>query len=337
MQKKIELNMNALRSIAILMVILLHVNAESLIHLFQTGMRPETSFEVMQFYSILTRIAVPLFILISGRYILSGLGHITLTDFYKKKMPRLLIPLFAWSFIYFFVCSAHSPDTTIISYLKDFGSGFAHNSMAIHIWYLYMLIPLYLISPFLYQAIHYFSADRRIYFAILLCIFGSIVELLKNMTGINLWFLWWLEFTGLFVMGFILKDRKFINKSHLLLIISLAVELIATVCFIVLFTQGNESAFIFYWGVVPHTQIVAILIYLYFNSIKEHNNFLTRYSKYVLGIYLIHFMFIPLLGLPHYTGVLFIDILLKTILVSVISLISIALLSKIKVIKKILQ
>lgn len=100
MNKKIDSNINLLRVLAIILVILLHSNAAQLVK----ALNGETSIVVsviLNTISVVTRIAVPLFVLISGRYVLASLERMSLKEFYTKRVARILCPMLFWCFIFF--------------------------------------------------------------------------------------------------------------------------------------------------------------------------------------------------------------------------------------------
>lgn len=335
MEKKIDNNMNLLRTIAVIMVVLLHVNASNMQGV-ANGTVDVFSSTIIMTISVITRIAVALFVLISGRYVIKSLDNMSIKEFYKRRVPRLVIPLLAWSIFYFIICLIGIKGTTIITFAKDFATGFAFNMMVIHLWYLYMLLGLYLITPILYNILKNSSLKKGMIIAVSLCIFGSIVEIIKVVSGTNIWIFWWLEFMGLFSMGYMLKEYK-AKKKFNFLIGAVVIEIIATILSILLITRGNKIGMMFHGGVVLNTQLTAIFVYIFMNSCEVKDNLLSKWSKYSFGIYLIHPVFIVTILMSWSTGIIVIDIVIKTVLAYIISLGVIMGLSKIKILKSILQ
>lgn len=89
--------------------------------------------------------AVPLFFMLSGALMLSGERELTVSDVLRRRVPKLLIPLLAWSVIFFFynrdVAGVDSATHSLLSIL-----GTPAN---VAYWFLYALIPIYLIAPLL--------------------------------------------------------------------------------------------------------------------------------------------------------------------------------------------
>lgn len=331
MNKKIDSNINLLRVIAIILVILLHSNATQLMK----ALNGETSMAVsvvLDAISVVTRIAVPLFVLISGRYVLASLDRMTLKEFYSKRVARLLYPMVFWSFIFFFISYIGIKGTTVLSYLKDFATGFAYNMASIHIWYLFMLLGLYLVSPIIYRFIKNLNSKKLIIVGIVLTAMGFGVEIAKNLSGINVWAFWWLEFLGLYVMGYATKDIK-VKKRSVLMISAIVIEVIATLVSCLLFVSGNMLGMVFFWGLTPTTTATAILVYMYFNNLEIKESGVTRQAKYTLGVYLFHPIILILMA-PLSTGIVLVDVIGKVVIAYLVSLIVVMGLYKIKFMRK---
>ena len=107
----------------------------------------------------LVRPCVPLFVMISGVLLLPTL--LSMGDFYKKRLKRLLIPLIAWSLItpliygFYFSQGVLSTNPNIVLADHSWVSSFQKMGLfifnfsydTIPFWYLYMLVGLYLIIP----------------------------------------------------------------------------------------------------------------------------------------------------------------------------------------------
>ncbi len=139
-----NLALDAGRAVAIAAVILIHVCAPLV-----TGYKPgNPQFFFGNLFDALARIAVPLFVMISGALMLNEDTSFSLKKLFLKKIPQLLLPLIVWSAVY----ALHYKILTPLSAGKpidwaDVRSAFFMGHY--HLWYLYMQIGLYLILPFL--------------------------------------------------------------------------------------------------------------------------------------------------------------------------------------------
>lgn len=127
------------------------------------------------FWGSLLRPSVPLFVMITGALLLP-VRETSLGGFYKKRIPRVLIPFLIWSVVYSlfpwvaslltatpeaakelvltffpyagFMNGGNGPETTLGAALGTVATiPFSFNYFTVHMWYIYMLIGLYLYLP----------------------------------------------------------------------------------------------------------------------------------------------------------------------------------------------
>ena len=114
-----------------------------------------------QFINLLTCFsftAVPLFFMMSGYLILSSQKTADISVLLKKRLPKLLVPLIGWTVVALLWNLYANHQLTPAAFYNGL-VGALQTPVAVHFWYMYTLIVLYAISPFLYGAIH--SLDRR--------------------------------------------------------------------------------------------------------------------------------------------------------------------------------
>lgn len=101
--------------------------------------------EWVNLYNSLARSAVPLFIMISGFFLLPVKEKTS--DFFKKRFTRVAIPFIVWCILYSvyqLVRGQVDLSAALLNLLKipvNFGVDIGH------LWYIYMLIGLYLVAP----------------------------------------------------------------------------------------------------------------------------------------------------------------------------------------------
>lgn len=135
--------LDALRCLAIFLVVLLHNDAPVVVNTACYG-RP--SWYLCMFLDGAVRLGVPLFFMISGCLLLGKPETAEPAAFYQKKLPRLLAPLAVWNVIYHWTNAwQFHTDTGLLALLqKAFNRGTGY-----HMWYIYVLLGLYLLCPFL--------------------------------------------------------------------------------------------------------------------------------------------------------------------------------------------
>ena len=146
---------DVIRSGAIVLVLVIHV-ADLVVRKWQDV--PELWWHTANVFGALARPAVPLFVMLSGALLLGR--RETWDVFVKKRLMRILIPLLAWSAIFFLYRYFYQEHTfTLESVLKGLYSGHAY----FHLWYFYMLFGLYLLLPLLRILVQHASKHELIY------------------------------------------------------------------------------------------------------------------------------------------------------------------------------
>jgi surface polysaccharide O-acyltransferase-like enzyme len=125
-----------------------------------------------------TRFAVPVFLMISGNFLLSGKND-SRTPL-KKRLFRLAIPLLFWSLCYIVIDNWESASWNIGKELLTMPFNHKHG----HLWYIYNLIELYLLAPILIPLYSALSDKRRLYFIAVGLLIPGTCDMLKNLIGL---------------------------------------------------------------------------------------------------------------------------------------------------------
>jgi surface polysaccharide O-acyltransferase-like enzyme len=134
------------RIFAVIAVIVLHVSAIVVVGIKDFN-DPQWWFG--NIYDSMVRWCVPVFVMISGALLLSETKNESIFIFYKKRILRLLTPILFWSLFF-----------TIWTYIQGFIQKnppsilFLVQNLLLgkpyyHVWFLYMITGLYLVTPFL--------------------------------------------------------------------------------------------------------------------------------------------------------------------------------------------
>ncbi len=95
--------------------------------------------------SALGRICVPLFVMVSGYFLLPMRG--TLKDFMQRRLSRIVAPFIVWYAIYCIFFIYYNGDSPMQAVTNFFGLLINFMGPLEHLWYIYMIIGLYLIVP----------------------------------------------------------------------------------------------------------------------------------------------------------------------------------------------
>lgn len=303
-----------LRIIACIMVITIHVSA---FYVIKYADNLDFRFTIGNFYDSLARPAVPIFVLLAGRFALSNEKNIDVKYYYKKFFKNIFTPTMIWSVLYFLfsyvliflshIILGKSPKS-IYSPIIDFIKGAPY----FHLWYLYMCIGLYLLVPYLIRLKKKIGEEKFLKMGIIFFILGLFIFLFEVfLSSINFYerndifrylkYFWYfnhfkfISFLGYFILGYSLKDFKnkytsFKNMIVLafifLILLFFTVEFVARNGILDDFEKINRiynNNFIFVMG-------ASISIYLGFNSLdsKKIKFDFRNLAFHSFNIYLVH-------------------------------------------------
>jgi len=282
--------LDAARVISILAVVFLHVAATVV-----TGRdigSPDWWYGNV--YDSLVRWCVPVFIMISGALLLGSDKRETIGDFYRRRMTRIFVPLVVWTIVFLFWRGEQATfslaDLTVAAAVRRIASGRPHY----HMWFLFMIVSLYLFTPFIrILARHARRAELWLLVALLFGVaalhevFGVFVE-----RGVSLFVFWFLSYLPYYLCGYLIatSDRA-MSTRVLLAVFCGSVLLTALGCYVLAGSRGIEEGLYFY-GYLSVTVIpmsVSLMWLLRLRSFGSTSSAtFRRLSELTLGVYLIH-------------------------------------------------
>ena len=159
MENQREANFDLLRILSMIAVIVIHVsgrytNADAMYSMDIVGeiSRNHALFNVM--VNVLSRFAVPCFLMLSGAFLLGNPHNANIKEFYRKSMKGIGMTTIIFSFIYIvyslckailssFVLQEKLFSERLYSIIKDIVAGVPF----FHMWYMTVLIGIYLMVP----------------------------------------------------------------------------------------------------------------------------------------------------------------------------------------------
>ena len=234
--------------------------------------------------------AVPIFVMITGYLQLNPEKEYN----FKKSLIRIISVLFIFGVFYAWMELVFIEHSISFSQIGKAIINMLQGNSWVHLWYLYMLIGLYLIIPFLRTWLKY-ASDREIkYFLILNFVFNSVLVRFAHY-GISSAF--YIQISTIFpfylVLGYYLGNyqgkisKKVIGIAWGVCLIS--IYLVASV-FRIIFDAYNYNNII--------TVAMVILIFLTFKSLPEiHMSghiraYINSCSRCSFGIYILHMVFV---------------------------------------------
>ena len=265
MKKEYSKNIELLKCIACILVIINHTSSYLLIN--------ENYLYFYKIEFVLCRIAVPIFIMCTG-YLMST-KELKGRDI-LRKISKVFIPLFLLSvFIYFL-----QHKTIDLIFLQNF----IKTPIIEAYWYIYMLVGLYLIMPFL----NYITKNTTLKEHIFLISIILIIPALLNLFSFELSAYWGLAIPT-YVIGYYLTGSMFhkIHKQIKFTKLSGILLLILYIIGIIFYTNDNLELYNIDSLLLISMSILFINFILGFKILKQHK-FLTLISTNSLYIYLFH-------------------------------------------------
>ena len=140
-------------------------------------------FLVYNLYDCIFRYCVPVFLMISGYLFLNPEREITVRKLYSRNIRRLLTAFFFWSFLYAVITSGFATQRTINA---EIAKNFVHNLFYghYHMWYLYVMLGMYLVTP----ALRAVAANRKAmrYFLVISFLLSYVLPTLQIIPAVYL-------------------------------------------------------------------------------------------------------------------------------------------------------
>ena len=282
--------LDILRIVSIFSVVILHVSAPFLMSMQDNGIGWWWAGNI---FDSATRWCVPVLIMISGKLILGQHKEEKIVVFLKKKLTRILIPLLSWSIIYFLwnnMFNLRIDTSFILGFIINAFEGHINT----HLWYLYMLTGLYLITPIIKPFVRESDKLNTKYFILIWFIANGIFEFFGRL---YVQFFHWS--IGYYILGISLGREDLRLKKRIMIYILGIVGLVSTVFGTYYLMILNNGTFQddFYSYLAPNVIFMAIGVFILFKSIKWEK-FVSRegilykvtqsFNKTSFGIYLIH-------------------------------------------------
>ncbi|WML24850.1 acyltransferase family protein [Neobacillus sp. OS1-33] len=279
-----------LRVYAIIAVVMIHVSAG--VVLINLHKHNPSFFLAGNLYETIARYAVPIFFMISGALMLGKRGEISLRGFLLKRTSKILVPLICWSiFYYLYKVSKGTFDFSVPQFFRYLLT----DQINYHLWFMYAILGLYLITPLLVILIKNAKRVEIEYFLLLWGIGTVISAFVRYYFG----FTYKLELNhvagniGFFVLGYYLDHYDFTKKFKRTVNITGLIGVVVTFFLTYWYTQNNNGQLVTYWysNFAPNVVFVSMAIFLGMKSLnikKALPPVLNLLSIYSFGIYLVH-------------------------------------------------
>ncbi len=211
---KREKGLDLLRLIAALLVVSVHVcTAQRKLVLTEEDIKLD--FHFFCFTRHLAASAVAVFIMLSGAFILKSKSTLNYRAFYKKSWGKIVVPTIFFSIFYLFF-------EWFVYYKTGVYSSFLEGSVALksfllqvlktlqglpaeHMWYMYALIGLYILAPFVAGAKEMMGEKDFVTASIVMCLWG-VIDALVQPPVLNWGIGYVAKLLGIFMMGYVAHE-----------------------------------------------------------------------------------------------------------------------------------
>lgn len=276
------------RVVAILTVIVIHV-CSGLVH---TEMRGSTVWRFGDLVNGFTRWPVAVFVMISGALLLHR--NEPVRSFVRKRLIRVAVPLLLWSAIYeVYRVAWLGEHRDLHSVVVDV----AHATPFFHLYFLFVILGLYVLTPFLRDALPH--VPRRVTAATtgMVLAFAAVNQLATHSTdatGGGTATSYFVAYTGFYLLGYLLRDAVLSRRQTLLVAGGfVVVGLLHAVAVPLLWDLWGKT-----WSSYPASYFSlfsianSVLVFLLLRQVRVHRprvrKVATALSAASFGIYLVH-------------------------------------------------
>ena len=345
--EKRNYNIDLLRIISAVAVVVIHVSAKK----FDAAPVSSSQFIAFDLYDSLSRWAVPVFVMISGMFMLDESKVFSIKKLYTKNILRIATAFAFWSAAYT-VYNRMFEKKGLAETAKEFI--FGQNFM----WFLFMIAALYAFSPFLRKITESKTASRyfiAVFTVLIIALptlirftnggyFDEVSKISDEQTHLHLILgIDGILYSGYFVLGHYLSKTELSRKTRTAIYALGVLSFFATAgltYFYSLKMGKPDYRFFNYLNfnvLLESTAVFVLLSNIKLNPGEKTKKLILNLSKYSFGVYLIHPLFIDILnrhGLSTSSFNPFVSVIALALIVYFVSLIISAIINQMPLLKK---
>lgn len=288
---------DVLRYLAICLVIALHCVVG---HINNTEIYGTRTWWLCSVINSFGRMGVPVFFMISGFLLLSGGGALDIKSFYKKRFLRLAVPFLVWDAVYYLECCIIQGSWSLLPFFQQL----VRQGSKYHLWFIYQIMGLYLLTPFLKKIVDHSSTEELLVFLAVVLLQPTVFRLVNVVQPVLRVapFLALVEgYVGFYLLGYLLGTRDVPPRLRRAVYLLGIAGMIGGTWGNYLYSSTEKIAFYFSEGYSIMQYLTAGALFLF---MKEHGGRLfSRAARWVhrlagltFGIYFIHVLVLDILG-----------------------------------------
>lgn len=301
--------LDSLRALATFAVVVIHVASNN-----WYGFVGAPDWLAFTVYAGLCKFCVPVFFMISGVLFLNPKRSYCLKRLYLHNIGRLILFLLAWSFVYLVFHVMEAGEGITFSTLLDCAKSILKGDTQTHFWFVYALIGIYMVAPII--KVFTDNAQRRLveYFLILWLLIQSVFDAVSQVPLIapvfhnvdKMLIQVTTSYLGFFVLGRYLDEYEMSLRMRRLIYgfgaLGVIVSIGLTMCLSIRLGAPDASCFgYFFPGIVLYSAAVFVFLKQWDGRRREDEKrpilqkMVNAASRYSLGVYGIHMLFVFLL------------------------------------------
>lgn len=294
---------DVLRIFAAIAVIILHTSS------FDWYSTPVGSYKWQMFniYDSATRWCVPVFIMLSGMLFLNVDKPMPTSRIYFKYIPRILSALLFWGVfygVYDLIClNLEGYDSFTCEAMLEIAKKFIFGPPWYHLWYLYAIIALYILTPIFRVFMAAASRKDIEYVLVVFFLFGLTLPMIKTVLlkmdasyKVNFSIVELTGYAGYFFAGFYFAKYDISRKLKCAIYILGAAAVVLTVAVTSSLSRASGSPDGYWYGyLLPTTMFTSYALFIAFKDVVGRIEFSEKTKSAILylssctfGIYLVH-------------------------------------------------
>lgn len=240
--------------------------------------------------------AVPCFIMVTGALLLNREKYISYKKIFTKYIGRVLWAIFVFGLTFAFIDIVYSVEPMTMRMVWGQLAEIITGKSWSHVWYLYCIIGLYLLLPFYKKIVNNSTRKEMLYLLVMYVVFLSIVPQLRNW-NVNIGFYIHVStiYPFYFFLGNYLWEYQSSIKIREKLLIAISTIFISFLSWIGWIREIiNMRSFFSYSSILIIVQSIGVFLLLSKINIKIDclKTFLLKIDENSFGVYLIHMIYV---------------------------------------------
>lgn len=204
-----------LRSISCVSIVILHIAAMYM----KEDMRDivmDADYMTASFWRVLSSLAVPSFVMLSGAFLIKD-ENANIRPFFLKTVEKIILPTLLFSILYVLMHYGEIILAHVLGIGMDVGGAelwaplwnWLQGRPHITLWYMYMIIPLYLITPIIVMIRESISEKAYVMLAVVMMGYSVAVAMSCSLS----WILQFASWIGYFMLGGVIRAYATVVRS----------------------------------------------------------------------------------------------------------------------------